>query len=187
MVGSLPTQRRRAEDTPGHVMRSPNAKPGKTRSATGVHLPFGATRTPLDMLVLQRTAGNAAVTTVVARQIGGQKPKESAPSSPETGGYDAISVWFPHNSTTLRQDSEVNGRALLETAAAAVRAVIAHKKDAIVVIAGYASEEGAPAHNRDLSRRRAEAVKALLVKAGIPAANLTTEGRGVTGSQPGRP
>lgn len=47
-----------------------------------------------------------------------------------------------------------------------------------VTIEGHTDNSGVPSRNRDLSARRAAAVKAALVAAGIPAAKLATVGRG---------
>ena len=48
-------------------------------------------------------------------------------------------------------------------------------------VKGYASPEGPADHNNDLSVRRAQAVKDLLIsKYGIDASRITTEGCGVT-------
>jgi OOP family OmpA-OmpF porin len=42
----------------------------------------------------------------------------------------------------------------------------------------HADSSGSPAYNQRLSERRASAVRAALAANGIPAANITTEGRG---------
>ncbi len=47
-----------------------------------------------------------------------------------------------------------------------------------VEISGHTDSTGAPAYNRDLSRRRAEAVKRYLVEHGIDAARIETRGAG---------
>lgn len=46
------------------------------------------------------------------------------------------------------------------------------------IIEGHTCDLGTDAHNRDLSKRRAEAVKRLLVAAGVPATMLLTGGGG---------
>jgi outer membrane protein OmpA-like peptidoglycan-associated protein len=50
----------------------------------------------------------------------------------------------------------------------------------IVLIEGHTSSEGGDDHNLDLSRRRAESVKAYLVKKGVDASRLETQGFGKT-------
>lgn len=47
-----------------------------------------------------------------------------------------------------------------------------------VHVIGHTDTSGSPAYNQRLSVRRAESVKRSLVNLGIPAANVTTEGRG---------
>ena len=51
-----------------------------------------------------------------------------------------------------------------------------------VSIEGHTDATGEAAHNLDLSRRRAESVKAALVAAGIPTARMATAGFGATRS-----
>ncbi len=47
-------------------------------------------------------------------------------------------------------------------------------------IEGHTDNVGGDAHNQELSTKRAEAVKAYLVKAGVPGARLSTQGFGAT-------
>lgn len=47
-------------------------------------------------------------------------------------------------------------------------------------VVGHTDTSGSPAYNQRLSIRRAEAVKQRLVALGLPAANVTTEGKGET-------
>jgi len=59
-----------------------------------------------------------------------------------------------------------------------IAAVIAQDKTCRVCIIGYASEEGAKAHNKKLSQKRAAAVKNYLVKKGVSEKKLPTIGMG---------
>ena len=54
------------------------------------------------------------------------------------------------------------------------------RANAKVTVTGYADTVGAPAMNMQLSQRRADAVKAGLVAAGVPAAAITTAASGET-------
>jgi outer membrane protein OmpA-like peptidoglycan-associated protein len=55
------------------------------------------------------------------------------------------------------------------------------KPNARITVTGYADTVGSPAMNVQLSQRRAAVVKDGLVKAGVPAAAITTSGDGETG------
>ena len=51
--------------------------------------------------------------------------------------------------------------------------------NAQLIINGYADELGGTNYNASLSQKRADAVKDLLVKAGINASRITAQGKGV--------
>src|SRR5262245_5995789 len=50
--------------------------------------------------------------------------------------------------------------------------------DSLVLIEGHTDAQGSAAHNRDLSEKRAQAVKDYLVEKGVPAEHLSTKGFG---------
>ena len=56
------------------------------------------------------------------------------------------------------------------------------KANARISVTGYADTVGSPATNMQLSQRRADVVKDGLVKAGVPAAAITTAASGETGT-----
>ncbi|HEY0835875.1 MAG TPA: OmpA family protein [Azospirillum sp.] len=61
-----------------------------------------------------------------------------------------------------------------------VSALGANRSTARVQVIGHTDTSGAPNYNQRLSMRRAASVKQVLVAKGVPAANVTTEGRGET-------
>lgn len=80
-------------------------------------------------------------------------------------------VNFASGSATLMKSSE-------KTLEKAYNALIANP-DIVVQVAGYTDNVGKPDANENLSARRAQSVKAWLVKKGIPANRLTTVGKGM--------
>jgi len=81
-------------------------------------------------------------------------------------------ILFDTDSDRIRPDS----RAALEALAAAAKEQPAWKLD----IEGHTDSTGDAAHNATLSQKRADAIKAWLVGAGIEASRLTTAGKGAT-------
>ena len=59
-----------------------------------------------------------------------------------------------------------------------LRAEIARRPVPELVVIGHTDRVGRAEANDELSLRRAEAVRAMLVRAGIPAAQIETAGRG---------
>ncbi len=82
-------------------------------------------------------------------------------------------VFFPLGSTML-SDQDQN------TVAQAAQ-VFKTKASATVTVTGYADTIGSPATNMALSQQRANVVKGLLVKGGVPAAAISTAASGDTG------
>lgn len=92
-------------------------------------------------------------------------------AAPKVGcGSTLHGVNFDYNSATIRADSGVLLGQLYESLRA--------DKAAKVVIEGHTSSEGSDDYNLDLSKRRAEAVVAELVKRGIPNSRISAQGRG---------
>lgn len=79
-------------------------------------------------------------------------------------------VRFEVNSATLRAESE----AALQPVAELLRGYTGLRAE----VAGHTDDRGSANHNRRLSRRRAEAVRAWLVAAGIDSAALSARGYG---------
>jgi outer membrane protein OmpA-like peptidoglycan-associated protein len=95
-------------------------------------------------------------------------------------------LWFQQNSTTLRQDAEIDSTVHMATALRRIRQHLAFDANARIVVHGYASEEGDPAYNMQLSRRRAEVIQARLIAEGIPAGRITIQAHGENTSWPTR-
>ena len=83
-------------------------------------------------------------------------------------------TFFEFASVTLSDQS-------LNTIAQAAQ-VYKTKQNGKITVTGYADTVGSAAANMQLSQRRADAVKAGLVKAGVPAAAITTNASGDTGT-----
>lgn len=78
---------------------------------------------------------------------------------------------------------DIDSAKLRPAAAAKLQPVVEFAKkypDAGMKVHGHTSNTGTHAHNQKLSERRAEAVKAYLVKQGIDASRITTKGFGET-------
>jgi outer membrane protein OmpA-like peptidoglycan-associated protein len=78
---------------------------------------------------------------------------------------------FERDRATLRADA----RDRLTPVADALRAT-----GQTAVIAGYTDSRGSDEYNRDLSQRRADAVRDFLIGEGVPAEQIVSEGRGET-------
>ncbi len=81
-------------------------------------------------------------------------------------------VFFPLGSTQLSSDDQ--------NAIAQAAQVYKTKQNATVSVTGYADTVGSPALNMTLSQRRADIVKDMLVRSGVPAAAITTAASGDT-------
>lgn len=116
--------------------------------------------------MIRSTVASALLAMLVAA-CADQTPQAAAPPPPPPQPA-VFMVFFDMGSSTLSQQS-------LGTL---TQAASAYKPGASVAATGYTDTVGAPAYNMILSQRRADAAKAALVKAGVPAAAITTAGRG---------
>jgi OOP family OmpA-OmpF porin len=98
------------------------------------------------------------------------EPPKPKPIPVEKPDYNFSNIQFEFNSGILKTSSYP----ILDKAAAAM------KMDASVKfnLNGYASIEGTEAHNLQLSKDRANAVKEYLINSGVSADNLTSTGYG---------
>lgn len=91
----------------------------------------------------------------------------------DEGKFSTTGILFDVNAATIKPES--NG-VLKEIAA-----VLNEHKDLRVKITGHTDSDGVDAANLELSKKRAEAVKAALVKDfGVDGASLETDGKGET-------
>ncbi len=111
----------------------------------------------------QETAAAAAVETETATETA-----EAVPASLPNDGM----VYFGLDSDQLDAEDE----ALLDEIIAAVK----ENGPSKIVVRGHADRSGPDEYNMGLSERRAEAIAAALVAAGIPADSVRTMGRGET-------
>lgn len=71
-----------------------------------------------------------------------------------------------------------NSSKVSETSIANLQDIV--NSDSKYEVIGYASEEGTTEYNQTLSEKRAESVKDILVKLGVPSENITIKGKGAT-------
>jgi outer membrane protein OmpA-like peptidoglycan-associated protein len=108
-----------------------------------------------------------------------EEPKPEKPAPVATAKPDVVTLsadaLFPFDKGNVKDISPA-GREQLAALASRLRA-----SDAEVVavrVVGYTDNIGSTGYNRDLSERRARAVREVLVDNGIPAAKISAEGRG---------
>lgn len=101
----------------------------------------------------------------------GQAAKSQLSAALEKSGRARLDgINFDFNADVIRPES----RPLLDQ----VAAMLKEHGDWTVTLEGHTDNVGGPAFNKDLSTRRAAAVKAYLATAGVPAARLTSIGFG---------
>ena len=100
-----------------------------------------------------------------------EKPIPTAPPvPPKAAAPERFLVFFDWNKAVVTSE----GRRVIANAAEAYKA----SGKATIVATGYTDMSGSAAYNQKLSVRRADAVKAELVRLGVPATSITTIGRG---------
>ena len=104
--------------------------------------------------------------------------KPAAPKKPKPAAPTSFSVNFEAEPLFNFDKSEIRGdqRAKLDEFVSGLGGA---RYDSIAVV-GHADRIGKKAYNQKLSERRAAAVKAYLVRKGVPAGKIQTEGRGQT-------
>jgi outer membrane protein OmpA-like peptidoglycan-associated protein len=96
----------------------------------------------------------------------------AACAPPQDSATRRMPVFFQEWSANLDQEAT-------DTVNAAASVVKEHPGWPVSVI-GFADPEGSPQANRDISQLRAQVVTDALVKAGVPAAQITRSARGAT-------
>ncbi len=94
----------------------------------------------------------------------------AAPAAPAVRAQTEYLVFFDWDKSNITPAAD---RVIGDAAAA-----IGRGADTRVHVIGHTDTSGSPAYNQRLSVRRADSVRQALVAKGIPAANITTEGRG---------
>jgi OOP family OmpA-OmpF porin len=97
-------------------------------------------------------------------------PVAAPPAPPKAAAPEKYLVFFDWNKATLTAEA----RRVIADAAQAYRTT----GKATIIATGYTDLSGTAAYNQKLSVRRADAVKAELVRLGVPAASITAIGRG---------
>jgi OmpA-OmpF porin, OOP family len=97
-------------------------------------------------------------------------PVTEAPPASEKPDLNFSNIQFDYNSSVLK----TGAIQLLDQAAAQMK----KSPTSQFIINGYASSEGTPGHNMELSIERANSVKSYLINDGIDANNLAIKGYG---------
>jgi outer membrane protein OmpA-like peptidoglycan-associated protein len=129
----------------------------------------------LRFLLGPKPAKRPAAAVPAAAPMVAQPPPAPAPApqvtpAPAPAAPRNYLVFFDHNSAQLTEAA----RAILRTAADNARA----GRTSRITATGHADRSGGDAYNEQLSLRRADAVRAELVRLGIPANQIATAGRG---------
>lgn len=96
----------------------------------------------------------------------------AACAQPQDSGARRQLVFFQEWSAAMDQEAQ--------DAVNAAAAVVKANPTSPVTVIGYADPEGSPQANREISRLRAQVVTDALVKAGVPATQITREAKGST-------
>jgi outer membrane protein OmpA-like peptidoglycan-associated protein len=99
---------------------------------------------------------------------------------PDTG-LAFNSIYFPTDvPKSLKEENGLvsSQQVTLTSVADAFKKYLENKPDAHLTLVGYADTRGPKGYNKDLSERRAEIAKNLLVDQGVPADNIETQGVG---------
>lgn len=160
----------------------------KTQKGAGIGAVAGGTLGA----IIGKKAGNTAVGALIGGAIGGAggafigrkmdrqaaEIKETVPGAEVTRAGEGLIVKFPDgilfdfNKTDVKTAGKTNVDKLATS--------MENNPDTDILIVGHTDNVGADAYNMDLSQRRAQAVKSLIITDGVGSSRLKTEGRGET-------
>jgi OmpA-OmpF porin, OOP family len=126
----------------------------------------------------ENTSGNIWNGSKVSNQVGtcphwkGGVEQQMASDLEQNGKVRVYGINFDTDSDKIRDESH--------TTLDQIVAMLKAKPDWKLTVEGHTDATATPAHNQDLSERRANSVKAYLVGAGIDASRLSTVGYGAT-------
>lgn len=114
------------------------------------------------------------------RRIGSNSAVQSSAEEVQSRYADTLAALPPRPSTYLLYFQEGSNQftAASETEFARIKSEIAQRAASEVMVIGHSDRVGSAQGNEALSLKRAEAVRALLVEAGMPADRLEAVGRG---------
>lgn len=115
---------------------------------------------------------DAAMTELERRPTATSTPPAAAVPAARPAGAQQLLVFFDFD----RSDLTPEAQSVIRTAANNVR----QGGVARIQVVGHADRSGSDAYNMALSSRRANAVRAALIRAGVPQNQITTEARGET-------
>jgi OOP family OmpA-OmpF porin len=104
--------------------------------------------------------------------------QDQCPYTPQGAPVDGRGCWIAAYSQFFDFDKAVVKSAFVPRIQYAAEIIKANPQIGEIVIAGHTDAKGTDAYNMDLGRRRAEAVRELLVKSGAPAERLRVESFG---------
>ncbi len=97
---------------------------------------------------------------------------------------DTLVILFEYNSTKLRGDAGVDSVVIAINAAFQFLEGDRAGGKGKIILHGFASQEGSAARNSELSRQRAQRIKALLVDGGIPEESIQVISHGADSHRP---
>ena len=148
----------------------------KTQKGTAIGAGAGGTIGAL----IGRKAGNTALGAIIGRNMDRQAAqiKQTVPGAEVVREGEGIIVKF--SSGILFDIDKTALQPQAKTDITQLAASLKSNPETNILVVGHTDNTGTAAHNMDLSVRRAEAVKAYAISAGVDPARLSTQGKGDT-------